>query len=93
MTDFHAVASGKAIVCCPHDRIKREITTEAQVAELGLAVGQIYNPHQHRLWTCSCCQNLFVHPSDEPRHCTTCTVGPLKHQLNGNLPTPNGRPH
>jgi hypothetical protein len=92
MTNFHVAVSGKAVVCCPHDRTKREITTEAQVAELGLSVGQIYDSRQHRLWTCSCCQNLFVDPTDEPRYCRTCQRRPT-HQVNGQLPPPNGRPH
>ena len=83
---------GHAVVCCVHDRVKREITTEAQVAELGRQVGQVYNPKQHRLWLCACCENLFVDPSDEPRFCHRCHTRPPVHPLNGSLPSPNGEP-
>jgi hypothetical protein len=81
---------GKAVVCCVHDRVKREITTEAQVAMLGLDAGQIYDPMQHKLFECTCCQNLFVDPGDEPKFCHTCR-GSLKHALGGPLPDPKGR--
>lgn len=81
--------AGSAIVVCPHDRAKREVTTEAQVAELGLTVGQVYDPKQHRLHSCSCCQNLFVDLSDEPRYCQRCQNAPT-HPLAGPLPDPTG---
>lgn len=89
MTGFNLQASGTAVICCVHDRPKREVTTEQQVAELGLQVGQIYNPAQHRLHLCACCQNLFVDPSDEPRYCRRCQA-PATHQINGRLPEPTG---
>jgi hypothetical protein len=73
---------GKAVVCCVHDRIKRQIVTETQVAELGLRVGMVYDPKQHRVHRCACCENLFVDPSDEPRYCSTCNR-PLVHPLGG----------
>lgn len=91
MTSINVVASGKAIVCCIHDRVKREVTTEAQVMTIGLEVGIRYDPVQHRLWRCSCCENLFVDASDEPRHCRICQIPPV-HQQAGPLPKPNGRP-
>lgn len=91
MTTFSVAVSGSAVVCCVHDRPKREITTEAQVAELGLRVGQIYNPRQHRLWLCACCQNLFVDPTDQPRLCHQCQRAP-GHPLEAPLPTPTERP-
>ena len=81
--------SGAAVVVCVHDRPKREVTTEAQVAELGLTVGQIYDPKQHRLHLCACCQNLFVDPSNEPRYCRRCQAPP-QHPLAGPLPDPTG---
>lgn len=92
MTDFQVAVSGVAVVCCVHDREKRQVTTEAQVAALGLEVGQVYDPKQHRLWLCACCENLFVDPSDEPRYCRRCER-PNRHPLGGPLPEPNGRPH
>jgi hypothetical protein len=91
MTAFNAVASGKATVYCVHDRVKRQVTTEAQVAELGTHAGFKYDPKQHRIWLCACCQNLFVDPTDTPRFCRNCYRTPT-HPLGGPLPTPNERP-
>lgn len=84
-----AVLGGTAVVCCVHDREKRKVVTEAHVAALGLAVGQLYDPKQHKLYRCACCENLFVDPSDEPRYCSTCARAPV-HALGGPLPNPEG---
>ena len=84
-------AGGVARVYCVHDRAKREVVTERQVVELGAVVGQVYNPAQHRLGLCSCCENLFVDPSDEPRYCARCRR-PNRHPLGGLLVSPNGTP-
>jgi uncharacterized paraquat-inducible protein A len=91
MTSFSVSASGKAVVCCVHDRVKREVITEAQVMAIGLEIGIRYNPIQHKLWVCSCCENLFVDPSDEPQYCKVCQVPPV-HNHTSPLPKPNGRP-
>lgn len=80
---------GTAVVCCVHDRQKRQVVTEAQVAALGLEVGIVYDPAQHRVHRCACCGNLFIDPSDVPRYCATCS-GPLVHPLGGPLPAPIG---
>lgn len=90
-TGLRAVLGGTAVVCCVHNRVKREVVTEAQVAQLGAEIGMRYDPRQHKLWLCSCCENLFVDPSDEPRHCQRCQTPPV-HQLGGPLAKPNGRP-
>jgi uncharacterized paraquat-inducible protein A len=90
-TGAHLGLAGTAVVVCPHDRAKRQVTTEAQVAELGRQVGQVYDPKQHKLWSCSCCHNLFVDPSDEPRHCRRCQVQ-VVHALAGPLQPPNQEP-
>lgn len=92
MTSFRVAATGTARVYCVHDRQKRQVTTEAQVVALGLEVGQVYDPKQHRLWLCACCENLFVDPSDEPRYCRCCERRNV-HPTNGALPQRNGRPH
>jgi hypothetical protein len=86
---IQAQLGGTAVVCCPHDRQKRVVTTERRVAELGLEVGQLYDPAQHKLHLCACCQNLFVDPGDEPRYCSRC-LGPLVHPLGGPLAAPIG---
>lgn len=80
---------GTAVVCCVHDREKRKVVTEAQVAQLGLDVGQVYDRRQHKLHRCACCENLFVDPSDEPRYCRLC-LGPVTHPLAVPLRRPIG---
>lgn len=85
------VFGGVATVHCVHDRQKRQVVTEAQVATLGLEAGIVYDPRQHRIHRCACCDNLFVDPSDEPRYCTVCTVVPLAHPLGGPLAAPIGQ--
>jgi hypothetical protein len=88
-TGTRVVFGGSAKVCCVHDREKRLVTTDRQVAELGLAVGIVYDPKLHKLHLCSCCQNLFFDPSDEPRYCSVCQR-PSVHALGGPLPKPGG---
>lgn len=88
-TQFKVVASGVAKVYCLHDREKRQITTEADVAELGRAVGQVYDPAQHKLHNCACCQNLFVDVSDTPRLCSVC-LGSTVHTAAAPIPSPTG---
>jgi ribosomal protein S27E len=83
------VLSGTAKVYCVHDREKRVVTTERQVAELGLEIGIIYDQHQHRIHECACCGNKFLEISDEPRFCSICQR-PLVHPLGGPLPEPKG---
>ena len=80
---------GTAKIYCVHDRGKDEITTEAQVAELGLEVGVVYDPKIHKLFKCTCCRNLFFDISDEPKFCSVCS-GRLVHGLGGPLPEPGG---
>lgn len=88
-TGIRVALGGTAVVCCVHDRRKREVVTEAQVAALGLEIGMLYDPKQHKLHRCACCDNLFVDPSDEPRYCQRCQ-GALAHALGGPLAQPTG---
>jgi hypothetical protein len=81
--------SGVAVVCCVHDREKRQIRTERQVAQLGRELGHVYDPKQHKIHDCACCENLFVDPTDEPKFCHTCRQTP-KHALGGPLSEPIG---
>lgn len=82
---------GVAKVYCIHDREKRVVTTEAQVAELGLLlpVPVIFNPKIHKLQRCACCDNLFFDIGDEPRYCRPCQSSPM-HQPGGPLAQPEG---
>ena len=81
--------SGKVQVCCVHDREKRKVVTEAQVATLGLEIGLVYDPKQHRIHRCACCENLFVDASDKPLRCETCRKPP-SFALGGPLASPTG---
>jgi hypothetical protein len=81
---------GTAKIHCLHDRPKRTITTERQILEIGLSVGQVYDPKQHKLHRCACCENLFIDPSDQPRFCYRCRVSPLVHAPAAPLPEPIG---
>lgn len=58
--------------------------------ELGLRAGLLYDPKQHKIHRCSCCENLFVDPSDEPRYCSTCHPLAQVHPLGGPLAEPIG---
>jgi hypothetical protein len=90
MTDpLRAVISGEARVYCVHNREKRVVMDETHVAALGLQVGQVYDPRQHKLHRCACCENLFVDLTDVPRYCGVCR-GKLVHPLGGPLPKPLG---
>jgi len=79
----------QATVHCVHDREKRVVTTERDVAELGLRVGQVYDARIHRLMLCACCDNLFVDVTGHPRYCSVC-LGRQVHVLGGPLPEPRG---
>ena len=80
---------GKATVHCVHDRQKDQVVTEAQVKVLALDYGIKYDPAQHKIHKCTCCRNLFVDPTDEPRYCLICQGIPI-HGLAGPLPLPGG---
>lgn len=86
---LNMTVSGVAIVCCVHDREKRQLTTESAVASLFAETGYPYDPKQHKLFSCACCENLFVGITDEPRFCDDCTSAPV-HALGGPLPDPTG---
>lgn len=59
------------------------------MAELGLDVGIFFDPKQHKLHLCACCENLFFDPSDQPRFCSAC-LKPHIHLPGGPLPEPKG---
>lgn len=80
---------GKAVVCCVHDRQKRQVVTEEQVALIGLEVGVVFKKGIHHTFKCACCENLFVADGTTERYCTTCTAG-LVHALGGKLADPTG---
>ena len=88
---FRIELSGTSQVCCIHDRVKRQVTTERQVAELGLLLPTpiIFDARIHKIHRCSCCENLFFDISDEPLYCKPCQR-PFVHQPGGPLPDPGG---
>ena len=82
-------ASGVAVVCCVHDREKRQIVTEEALAALLVEHGFPYDPKQHKTFWCACCGNLFVKHDDMPDFCGACRTTPV-HALAAPLPDPNG---
>ncbi len=86
---LQVVLGGQAVVCCVHDRQKRQVRTVAQLVALGLDVGQVFDPQQHKIHRCGCCENLFVDPADTPRFCSVCMGGNV-HAIGGPLPEPIG---
>lgn len=80
---------GKAVVCCVHDRQKRQVTTEEQVIDLGTQVGIMFKKGIHHVHNCPCCDNLFVADGTTARYCTICTRAPV-HALGGPLAEPKG---
>jgi hypothetical protein len=83
------VFGGTAVVCCPHDVEKRAITTESALYQIGREQNILYDPKQHKIHRCSCCENLFADVSDVPIYCNTCRKPP-KFMLGGSLPEPEG---
>lgn len=77
MTGFNMSISGVAVVCCVHDRIKREITDLE------------FDPTTHKPHLCACCENLFLRTDDVPHYCSRCGGRPL-YPLAGPLPDPIG---
>lgn len=77
MTGFSLSVSGVALVCCVHDRVKREVTDLA------------FDPATHKVHMCACCENLFTRTDDVPHYCEPCGGQPV-HRLMAPLPTPIG---
>lgn len=88
-TGLRIALGGKAVVCCVHDREKRQITTEEQVARLGLEVGVVFQKGIHHVHHCPCCDNLFVADGTTERYCSVCSAKPV-HALGGPLAEPKG---
>jgi hypothetical protein len=88
-TGLRIAVTGRAVVCCVHDRQKRQIVTEEQVAELGLEIGVVFKKGIHHVHQCACCENLFVADGTTERYCTVCS-GSLIHALGGPLAEPKG---
>jgi hypothetical protein len=77
MSGFRTSIGGVAVVCCVHDKPKREVVELA------------FDPTRTKLHLCACCENLFTERTDTPMFCPTCRGG-LKHPLGGPLPEPTG---
>lgn len=75
-------------MCCVHDREKRQVTTERQVAELAVRAG--VKPGFYKIHRCACCDNLFGDQTDIPRYCHTCRPSRQVHQLAAALNDPIG---
>lgn len=77
MTGFGLSIGGVAVVCCVHDRVKREITDLE------------FDPATHKVHLCACCENLFLRRDDIPHYCQRCGGHPV-HPLAAPLPDPIG---
>lgn len=86
---FKGTLGGVAVVCCPHDREKRQVRSDDAIARLGREIGVEFDPRVHKVHDCACCENFFVDPTDTPRFCHACQ-GALAHPLGGPLPSPIG---
>lgn len=89
MAQVEIALSGVAVVHCVHDVPKRVFTDEEDVRRYGMKIGVPFDPKQHKLHKCACCENLFSDPSDEPRLCSFCQKAPT-HALAGPIPDPIG---
>lgn len=89
MAEVQIALSGVAVVHCVHDVPKRVFTTEEDVRLYGVKVGVPFDPKQHKLHKCACCENLFSDPSDEPRLCSFCQKKPV-HEPQAPIPDPTG---
>lgn len=81
--------SGTAVVHCVHDVPKRVFQDEADVRAYGMKIGVPFDPKQHKLVLCACCENLFTVTSDEPRLCSFCQKANV-HPLAAPIPDPTG---
>jgi len=91
-TSIRPTFSGVAVVCCLHDREKRQVTTPDHVAKLGLSLTppRIYNPRVDKIFLCACCENMFVSLDDTPKYCSICDPSkPFVHAPGGPLNPPN----
>ena len=89
MADVQIALSGVAVVHCVHDVPKRVFTDEGDVRRYGMQVGVPFDPKQHKLHKCACCENLFSDPRDEPRLCNFCSREPV-HTPQAAIPDPTG---
>jgi hypothetical protein len=83
------VWSGVAVVCCVHDVQKNQIRTDRDLVTLSAEIGIVYDPKQHKIHDCSCCNNLFVDPSDTPQYCHHCRL-PAIHTVMAPIDAPKG---
>lgn len=88
-SSVHPAFGGQAVVYCIHDRVKGEVTDLGHVGLLGLEAGQLFNPAQHKVHRCPCCDNLFVRLDDVPHYCPPCSGRPV-HPVGGPIPEPQG---
>lgn len=81
--------SATAVVCCLHDRVKRVVLDDKALI-LGMQeAGLKYDPAQHKIHKCACCENLFLDLTDIPRLCDGCSKAPVWAQA-GPLAEPKG---
>ena len=68
---------GTAVICCVHNRVKRQVTD------------MLFDAALTKIHLCSCCENVFTERTDTPVFCRTCR-GDAVYELGGPLPDPTG---
>jgi hypothetical protein len=77
MRTIGATIGGTVVVCCVHDRVKRQVTDLA------------FDSAREKVHLCACCENLFTRPDDVPHYCPACGGRPV-HPPAAPLPAPTG---
>jgi hypothetical protein len=77
VSEFQITMGGTAVVCCVHNREKRQVTDLP------------FNGNTHKPHLCACCENLFLRTDDVPHYCEQCGGRPF-YPLGGPLPDPIG---
>ena len=78
--------SGTAVVCCVHDRQKRQVKSPDDCMRIAREAGVTLMAHP-KFQTCGCCENVFATFGDAPQYCHTCS-GANVHLLGGPLNQP-----
>jgi hypothetical protein len=76
-TGFRVALGGTAVVCCPHDQVKRSLTE------------MLFDPAKTKIHLCACCENVFLERTDTPMFCPHCRTASM-YALGGPLPEPKG---
>jgi hypothetical protein len=85
MPGIQLVLGGVAVVCCVHDRQKRQVRNPDDYMRLLVHGRRLVGATKFQ--TCGCCENVFVALSDIPQLCHQCN-GSLRHKPGGPISDP-----